>query len=149
MIFVKFVITIFFGLLIGFVIVVLYVKLLSVVDKYYGNSIRAFFHLNQTNSNSLLHDVSKTRSNGRQDSYIEICCIYCFDKTNDFLNTNIFRRISGVIKYFVRKLPISDNSHAKDKSCNPKYCDAEFKSPFHLKRIIKRLATKCKQNQNK
>lgn len=101
------------SLFIAFLIVISYLKLLNTL----GDLLESQFHKN----------IGNTRNNSRAESRIIICGVYCFDEIYKFLYTNIFRRISGVIKYCVRNKPISENGNNSDSyrrnESNKKYLE--------------------------
>ena len=118
------------AIIITFVVLCAYLKLLSVIA---------------SKLNYRFHKAGEARGNTRQDSRIEVCCIYCFDKSHDFLNTHVFRRVCRVIKYFIRHKPISDNSCNGYDEGGREYCNTDFESslPEHGDSINGK-ATKCK-----
>ena len=120
-------ITIFIvAIIMTFVFLCIYLKLLSVI----ANKLNYSFH-----------KTGEARGNTRQDSRIEVCCIYCFDKSHDFLNTHVFRRVCRVIKYFIRHKPISDNSCNGYNECSREYhnTDVESSLPEHRIKHSKKL----------
>ena len=110
------------AIIITFVVLCCYIKLLSILA---GRLRQA------------LNKVSEARSDARKESSIEVCCIYCFDSTYDFLNSHIFRRIGRVIKYFIRHKPISNNRCNGYDECSCEYHNTDFKSslPEHRSSI--------------
>jgi len=98
------------AILITFVIVCCYIKLLSVIrDKLWKR----------------LYKVSETRSDTRQNSCIEVRCVYYFDSIHQFVNasmSNIFR----VIKDFIRIKTIYKQSY----DCNYSRCNESPNTNF-------------------
>jgi len=121
------------SVMITFVFLCVYLKLLSVMARKLTHRF---------------HKEGKTRSNTRQDSRIEICCIYCFDKTYDRLNT-YWRCICRAVKNVIGNKDIRKYSYnGKDEGCD-KNANGDSESPLpastHIG-IIERQSTKCKQN---
>lgn len=123
MIIIKLFIAILAGVLIGSVITIVYVKFLSVMSKRYGESIRRVL------ISHLFKKVSNPRTDSRENSSIEVGCIYCFDKAYNFLNANVVRRIGWGIKNIIWHKPISDNCNGKNDCRTPK-CDDENPKSF-------------------
>ena len=73
---------ILFSTVLSLVVIVCYIKLLSVVKRRYGETIRNL---------KLFQKICDTRTNERQDSKWEVYSIQYFDNVYNFLNTNILR----------------------------------------------------------
>ena len=105
-------ITIFIvAIILTFVFLCIYLKLLSVI----AQKLQYRFH-----------KEGKARSNARQDSRIEVCCIYCFDKAYHILYT-YWGLVCSAIKYLIWNKPIGENSYDSQKQCNDKDFDANSK----------------------
>ena len=121
------------AIIITFVFLCAYLKLLSVI----ANKLNYSFH-----------KAGEARGNTKQDSRIEVCCIYCFDKTYHFFYTCVFSRISGVVKYIIGSKPVCENGNNSYSKGSAKYNNTYLKGsvPENHTTIIKRLSTKSKQN---
>ena len=97
----------------------------------------------------LFPDIGNNTAYSGKNTNIEIWCINYFDKTYNFFYSNIFSRISGVIKYTIRQQPIREKSNNSYGKRNTENVDTDFKgfSPKHHNGdIINGKATKSKQN---
>ena len=80
---------IFTSLVITAIVMIVFIKTLSVFTRM------------------LFPDIGNNRTDARYDGRIEVCCIYCFDKSYDFLYSHIFARVCRVIKYIIGNKPVS------------------------------------------
>ena len=122
--------------LITFVVVCCYIKFLALIAS----------KLRQT-----LYKVGEPRSNARQDSCLENCCIKCFDKAHYFLYTYV-RFIGRTVKNLIRYKYIGENSHNAKEKCGNKYRNGYVKGslPFGFhRRIISKLRGGHQPNANK
>jgi len=69
------------------VFVIVYIKALSVLNKQYGKQIQNW--ILGSPLKKFLPNISNQRGKKRQDSKIEVCCIYCFDNVYNFLKPKI------------------------------------------------------------
>lgn len=128
MIYMAFIGIIVVSLIITAIVMILFMKTLSVVTRI------------------LFPDIGDNRANTRQCSRIEVCCIYCFDKSYDFFYSHIFARIGRVIKYIIGKKPVRENGNNSYGKSNTEYGKTHLKGsiPENHKSIIGRKSTKCK-----
>lgn len=129
--------------LIALIIVVVYVKALSIlggyINKKYGDSIRARLVKYNFITRYGFTNISNTRGNTKTDSRIEVGFIYCFDSTYKCLHAN-WCRICRVVKNFIRDKPICDKTHNSNSKCNSEYYDTNIKSFLHKTNYLLRLA---------
>lgn len=82
MLLVKFVGIILFSIALSLVVTACYIKLLSIVKRRYGETIRSL---------KLFQKICNPRGNSGEDSKWEVYSIQYFDNVYNFLNTNILR----------------------------------------------------------
>ena len=134
-------ITIFIiAVIITFVVLCCYIKLLA----FMAGKLRQTFN-----------KIGEPRSDARQESCVEVCCIKCFDKAYYFLYTCV-RFIRRAIKHLIWYKCIGDNSHNGKEECGNKYRNGYVKgslparshlSPFG--RIISKVKAGKQPNANR
>ena len=115
------------SLIVTSVFMIVYFKALSVLtgwlEERYGGRIRHLLRKSFPN-------ISNQSGKPRKDSKIEICCIYCFDKTYEFFKSNK-RRLSKFVHSFIRESNISKDSCNKNEKGEYKYFTTNIKGFFH------------------
>jgi hypothetical protein len=102
------------SLIITGILVIIYIKALSVV----GDKLKAKFRKNKCN----------TGSNSSSESDIVVGCIYCFDKSYNFMYTHIITSIQWIIKYIIGIKKISKPSNNSNRYCRYKSDKTDCKS---------------------
>jgi len=111
MILAKFIGILILSAIATFILLVIYIKALSVLSE---------------RLKKLFPDIGNQRSKKRQDSKIEVCCIYYFDNAYNFLKS----KIVGISRVF-RNAYIHCNRHDENKEGNSEYSNRNFERPIH------------------
>jgi len=110
---VKIVGIILFSMALSLVVTVCYIKLLSVVERRYGETIRNL---------KLFQKICDARTNERQDSEWEVYSIQYFDNIYNFLNTNVLRIVRVIWDIWCNKKNYYTNErYNKNPNGNFKY----------------------------
>ena len=96
------------SIILTIILLICYLKLLSVI----GNKLQPY-----------------SRKQGRKESEIIVCGVYCFDKAYNSFNTYIIARISRIIKNFIWHKPISNNGSNSNEQC---WCKSDNTNPESL-----------------
>ncbi len=75
-------------------------------------------------------DVSNKSGKARQDSKIEICCIYCFEKYYHFFKSNV-RRLHKLLHRFIGVRNVSKDTGNQNSKSEYKNFTTNIKSRFH------------------
>lgn len=129
MILAKFIGILVLSAMVTFILLVFYIKALSVLSE---------------RLKKLFPNIGNQRSKKRQDSKIEVCCIYYFDNAYDFLKT----KIVGISRVFGDAY-IHGNRHDENKEGNSEYGNRNSKSPIHSKANLPRGKQARQPNANK
>jgi len=113
---------------IGLAVTIVYVKALSIIDKRYGEQIRAW--LSRRLPPQFFTNVRGQRGYSRKDSKIEVWCINSFDNVQKWSQSKVMV-ISRVIHYFGWKSNVSKDGYNQDGDSCPKHCYGDVERSLH------------------